>query len=138
MKLFAIASVFALSSILVSGSTSKLYILTPLLRLVMLRTVHLHRRGPPSICGEGSELLDETSVSHGGKTILVSTSTCPPTKRDTTLSKRSAMNIDKRQNICTDGTCEPALFGGGLGVTHWECLLRYRHMRHNSSHAIRG
>ncbi|KAI0290035.1 hypothetical protein BC826DRAFT_1106666 [Russula brevipes] len=86
MKLFAIASVFALSSILVSGST-----------------IHLHRRGAPSICGEGSELLDETSVSHGGKTILVSTSNCRPTKRDTTVSKRSAINIDKRQNICTDG-----------------------------------
>ncbi|KAI0290037.1 hypothetical protein BC826DRAFT_1106668 [Russula brevipes] len=88
MKLFAIASVFALSSILVSGSL-----------------VHLDRRGPPSICGEGSKLLDETSVSHDGKTILVSTSTCPPTKRDATVSKRSAINIDKRQNICTDGAC---------------------------------
>jgi hypothetical protein len=32
MKLFAVASVFALSSILVSGSASKLYILTPVLR----------------------------------------------------------------------------------------------------------
>ncbi|KAI0290043.1 hypothetical protein BC826DRAFT_970640 [Russula brevipes] len=88
MKLFAIASVVALSSILVSGST-----------------IQLDRRGPPSICGEGSELLDETSVSHGGKTILVSTSTCPPTKRDTTVPKRSAIDIDKRQNICTDGGC---------------------------------
>jgi len=88
MKLFAIASVVALSSILVSGST-----------------IHLDRRGPLSICGEGSELLDETSVSHGGKTILVSTSTCPPTKRDTPVAKRSAINIDKRQNICTDGAC---------------------------------
>jgi len=86
MKLFAIASVFALSSILVSGST-----------------IHLHRRGPPSICGEGSELLDETSVSHGGKTILVSTGTYP--KRGITASKRSAINIDKRQNICTDSAC---------------------------------
>jgi len=88
MKLFFIASVIALSSILVSGSTT-----------------HLHRRGLPSIFGEGSELLDETSVSHGGKTILVSTGTYPPTKRDTTVSKRSAINIDKRQNICTDSAC---------------------------------
>ncbi|KAI0290046.1 hypothetical protein BC826DRAFT_1177034 [Russula brevipes] len=82
MKLFAIASVFALSSILVSGSA-----------------IHLERRGPVSICGEGSELLDETSVSHDGKAIL------GPTKRDTTVSKRSAINIDKRQNICTNGAC---------------------------------
>ncbi|KAI0290033.1 hypothetical protein BC826DRAFT_1106665 [Russula brevipes] len=88
MKLFAIASVVALSSILVGGST-----------------IHLHRRGPPSICGEGSVVLDETSVSHDGSTILVSTSTCPPTKRDTTVPKRSTINIDKRQNICTDGGC---------------------------------
>ncbi|KAI0290039.1 hypothetical protein BC826DRAFT_970638 [Russula brevipes] len=97
MKLFAIASVFALSAILVSGSA-----------------IHLHRRGPPSICGEGSELLDETSVSHGGKTILVSTSTCPPTKRDTTVSKRSAINIDKRQNICTDGSGKLTLGAGKI------------------------
>ncbi|KAI0290030.1 hypothetical protein BC826DRAFT_1187486 [Russula brevipes] len=88
MKLFAIASSFVLSSILVSGSA-----------------LHLHRRGPPSICGEGSVVLDETSVSHDGSTILVSTSTCPPTKRDTTVPKRSTINIDKRQNICTDGAC---------------------------------
>ncbi|KAI0290048.1 hypothetical protein BC826DRAFT_1106672 [Russula brevipes] len=32
--------------------------------------------------------------------------TCPPTKRDTTAAKRSAINIDKRQNICTDGACK--------------------------------
>ncbi|KAI0288040.1 hypothetical protein BC826DRAFT_971844 [Russula brevipes] len=78
MKLFAIAYVFALCSILVTGSA-----------------IHLHRRGSPSICGEGSEVLNQTSVAHAGKTILVSTSTCPPTKRDTIVSKRSSINIDK-------------------------------------------
>ncbi|KAI0288042.1 hypothetical protein BC826DRAFT_725633 [Russula brevipes] len=89
MKLFAIASIFALSSILVSGSA-----------------IHLHRRGSPGICGEGSELLNQTSVAHAGKTILVSISTCPPTKRDTTASKRSSIDIDKRQNICTNSKCD--------------------------------